>query len=137
MIRAALSVTLSAACSTPGPPSATGTVPASTATSTAGPSEPAPSAAVRGASAPSAPSTPSNAVSDAPTAPASGAAAEPGERIPCKTVRDCWVSSTPGRHPIARPARFKGRKFKPCRDGEAEPVCGDDGFCAVGRPLKC
>lgn len=139
MIRAALSLALLAACSTPVPPAATGDAPASQATSTARPSEPAPSAFAQGASAPSAsaPSASAAAVSSAPTAPASSAVTAPDERIPCKTVRDCWVSPTPYRHPIVRPARFKKRDFKPCVDGEAEPVCGDDGFCAIGRVAGC
>jgi hypothetical protein len=59
------------------------------------------------------------------------------ERVACKTDRDCWVSSTPYRHPIARPAQFKKRDFKFCKDGAAEPVCGDDGFCAIGRVAGC
>ncbi|HEU4536930.1 MAG TPA: hypothetical protein VFS00_22565 [Polyangiaceae bacterium] len=134
MLRAALSLALLAACSTPAPPSATGDAPGSKATSAASPSEPAPSALAQDAPLPPVSAA---AVSSAPTTPASSAAADPGERIPCKSVRDCWVSSTPARHPIARPARFKKRDFKPCVDGEAEPACGDDGFCTIGRVAAC
>lgn len=59
------------------------------------------------------------------------------EPVACKTERDCWLSPTPRTHPIARPARFKGRDFKPCKDGEVAPTCGGDGFCAVGNRYKC
>jgi hypothetical protein len=59
------------------------------------------------------------------------------DRVPCKTTRDCWISPTPRTHPVARPAKLKGRDFKPCSDGEVAPVCGDDGFCAVGNAYKC
>ena len=48
-----ISLALLAACSTPGTPSMTGDAPASKATSTARPSEPAPAALAQGASAPS------------------------------------------------------------------------------------
>lgn len=135
MLRAALSLALLAACSTPpSPPSATGEAPGSTATSTASPSEPVASAPAQDAPAPSVSAA---AVASTPTALASSAATTPDERIPCKSVRDCWTSSTPYRRPIARPARFKGRDFKPCKDGEAEPACGDDGFCKIGRVAGC
>jgi hypothetical protein len=59
------------------------------------------------------------------------------ERVACKTERDCWISPTPRTRPIARPARFKGRDFKPCKDGEVAPICGGDGFCAIGNAYKC
>jgi hypothetical protein len=40
--------------------------------------------------------------------------------VPCKTADDCWVKDGA---PVARPARLRGRRFRPCRDGEAAPVC--------------
>jgi hypothetical protein len=58
------------------------------------------------------------------------------ERVPCETVRDCWVSSSPRRHPIARPAHLQKRDFKPCADGEAAPRCSD-GMCVVGPAFAC
>ncbi|HEU4534281.1 MAG TPA: hypothetical protein VFS00_09185 [Polyangiaceae bacterium] len=248
MLRLALALALLAACSPPGPPPATGDAPASQATPTARPSEPAPSAPAPGAS--TSPAS-ASAASHAPTTPASSAAADPSvgaacvadadcrwddpctpqrcvggraetadceksspppgaclcvarqcalkpsrmpapagacepggcvldraagrcvadahgtppnlrstppvetgpscdcitpakgcemtwfEPVACKTNRDCWISPTPRTHPIARPARFKGRDFKPCADGEVAPACGGDGFCTVGRAYKC
>lgn len=58
------------------------------------------------------------------------------EPIPCETVRDCWVSPSPRRHPIARPKQLRGRDFKPCADGEAAPRC-EAGRCVVGPAYSC
>lgn len=56
--------------------------------------------------------------------------------VPCATDRDCWVSSSPRRHPIARPGHLRNRDFKPCADGEAAPRC-DAGTCIVGPAFSC
>ena len=52
--------------------------------------------------------------------------------IPCASIDDCWIEA---RRPIARPKELRGRKFKPCRDGEVAPKC-KDGLCAA-VPYKC
>ncbi|MBK7829252.1 hypothetical protein [Nannocystis sp.] len=56
--------------------------------------------------------------------------------MPCETVRDCWVSPSPRRHPIARPKQLRRRDFQPCADGEAAPRCSD-GHCVVGPAFSC
>jgi len=48
-------------------------------------------------------------------------------------VEDCWVGED--RQPIARPKSMRGKKFKPCKDGEHAPVCRD-GACRV-TAYKC
>lgn len=58
------------------------------------------------------------------------------EPVPCETVRDCWVSPSPRRHPIARPEHLRKRDFKPCADGEAAPLCRE-GMCVVGPAFAC
>ena len=55
------------------------------------------------------------------------------EPIPCKTVRDCWVSDQPRLHPVKRPAHLRGRDFKPCVDGEIPPACGAEGYCTISH----
>jgi hypothetical protein len=42
--------------------------------------------------------------------------------VACKTDDDCWLD---GRTPVARPKSERGKKLKPCRDGEAVPKCKD------------
>jgi len=49
-----------------------------------------------------------------------------GSTVPCKTEDDCWSE---GATPIARPKSRRGKKFKPCSDGEWAPSCGADGTC--------
>ena len=57
-----------------------------------------------------------------------GAGAKP---IPCKSEDDCWIrGGTTAATPIARPARLRGKKFRPCVDGEAKPICSG-GFCGT------
>ncbi len=51
----------------------------------------------------------------------------PDAPVACKTDDDCWVE---GHKPIARPKELKGRKFKPCKDGEHAPVCKEN-LCTV------
>lgn len=67
--------------------------------------------------------------------PASGCTFTWFERVPCKSVDDCWVDPSPRRHPVRRPAGKRG-PFRPCKDGTAGPACVD-GFCAVGPAYKC
>jgi hypothetical protein len=43
--------------------------------------------------------------------------------IACKTDQDCWVSNELPHRPIRRPAHLRGRKFRPCVDGEVPPRC--------------
>lgn len=57
--------------------------------------------------------------------------------VPCKTEKDCWVSPSPRRHPIARPPELRGRDFAPCKDGEVPPRCGPEGFCVLGPGYSC
>ncbi len=61
--------------------------------------------------------------------PTSTAVAPPPQAppIPCKTTDDCWVR---GGKAIRRPANMRGRKFKPCTDGESAPLCRG-GFCST------
>lgn len=68
--------------------------------------------------------------------PASGCTYSWFEPVPCETVRDCWVSPSPRRHPIARPKHLRKRDFKPCADGEAAPRC-NEGTCVVGPAFSC
>jgi len=56
--------------------------------------------------------------------------------VPCKTDQDCWISDEFPHRPIARPAKLRGRKFKPCVDGEVSPMC--QGVCGYDpRVWKC
>lgn len=50
--------------------------------------------------------------------------------VACDDNDDCWVEVDPFLRPIARPARLRGRAFRPCRDGEHAPVCRE-GRCAL------
>ena len=45
--------------------------------------------------------------------------------IACKSVDDCWVDPAPYAHPIKRPRAKKGKRFRPCKDGEVAPACSD------------
>lgn len=56
------------------------------------------------------------------------------EPVPCASDDDCWVideSATP----IARPRKLRGKRFRPCKDGERAPVC-QSGACIV-RGYTC
>ncbi|HSO41204.1 MAG TPA: hypothetical protein VLT33_52115, partial [Labilithrix sp.] len=53
--------------------------------------------------------------------------------VACKTNDDCWFDDA--KKPIARPAKLRGRKILPCKNGEHVPSC-DDGACIV-RAYKC
>jgi len=68
--------------------------------------------------------------------PATGCTFTWFDPVPCETVRDCWVSPSPRRHPIARPKQLRRRDFQPCADGEAAPRCSD-GHCVVGPAFSC
>lgn len=57
--------------------------------------------------------------------------------VPCTTDRDCWVSPTPRRHPVARPKALRSRDFRPCADGEVAPKCGPAGQCVLGPAYSC
>jgi hypothetical protein len=48
--------------------------------------------------------------------------------IACTSVDDCWVDPAPFSHPIARPRAKKGKRFRPCKDGEVAPAC-TEGRC--------
>jgi hypothetical protein len=62
--------------------------------------------------------------------PAPSTTAAPG-KIPCSSADDCWVDDSVSPYqPIARPKRLRGKRFRPCVDGEAAPVCRS-GFCGV------
>ena len=50
--------------------------------------------------------------------------------IACTSVEDCWVERLPYAHPIKRPRSKKGKKFRPCKDGERAPAC-DKGHCTL------
>ena len=82
----------------------------------------------------SSPWTPPPATKPAPAAPPSakpvGSPAPSGlhsSAVPCRSVDDCWFR---GREPIARPKKLRGKRFKPCVDGELAPVCVK-GFCSL------
>ena len=51
------------------------------------------------------------------------------EPVACSSDADCWVSDD-GFNPIARPKKLRGKRFRPCKDGERAPVCSD-GTCSV------
>jgi hypothetical protein len=55
--------------------------------------------------------------------------------IACTSVEDCWVDPAPFSHPIRRPRSKKGKKFRPCKDGEVAPACMD-GHCTT-RAYGC
>jgi hypothetical protein len=55
--------------------------------------------------------------------------------IACTSVDDCWVDPAPFSHPIKRPRSKKGKKFRPCKDGEVAPAC-TDGHCTT-RAYGC
>ena len=50
--------------------------------------------------------------------------------VACTSVDDCWVEKLPFSHPIKRPRSRKGKKFRPCKDGEVAPAC-QDGRCTL------
>lgn len=50
--------------------------------------------------------------------------------ITCTSVDDCWVERLPFAHPIKRPRSKKGKRFRPCKDGERAPAC-QDGRCTL------
>ena len=50
--------------------------------------------------------------------------------IACTSVEDCWVEHLPYAHPIKRPRSRKGKKFRPCKDGERAPAC-EKGQCTL------
>lgn len=52
--------------------------------------------------------------------------------LPCTSVDDCWIE---GGKPVARPKRLRGKKFRPCVDGEVAPIC-KDGTCGRNA-YKC
>ncbi len=43
-----------------------------------------------------------------------------GSNVPCKTDDDCWAD---GIRAIPRPKALRGKKFRPCVDGEHQPLC--------------
>jgi len=69
--------------------------------------------------------------------PAEGCVMSWFDAVPCKDDRDCWVSPSPRRHPIARPKHLRKREFAPCKDGEVAPKCGDAGHCVLGPAFSC
>jgi hypothetical protein len=56
----------------------------------------------------------------------------PAPTVACKTDDDCWIDDG---KPIARPKQHRGKKFKPCKDGEHAPVCKENACTIVG--YKC
>lgn len=50
--------------------------------------------------------------------------------IACTSVEDCWVERLPYAHPVKRPPSKKGKKFRPCKDGERAPAC-ENGHCTL------
>jgi hypothetical protein len=50
--------------------------------------------------------------------------------VACSSVEDCWVEHLPYAHPIKRPRSKKGKKFRPCKDGERAPAC-EKGTCTL------
>jgi hypothetical protein len=52
------------------------------------------------------------------------------EPIECESVEQCWVSDSSPYHPIPRPKALRGKKFRPCKDGEVAPLC-TNGRCTV------
>lgn len=64
---------------------------------------------------------------------APGAPATPGATVACKTDDDCWLDDQ--RMPIARPAKLRGKRIRPCTDSEHAPACRE-GVCMV-RHFKC
>jgi hypothetical protein len=58
------------------------------------------------------------------------------EGPPCEVDDDCWIASSPsGLVPIRRPSHLRGKRFKPCSDGESAPACLE-GRCAL-RKYRC
>lgn len=55
--------------------------------------------------------------------------------VPCESDADCWVSEEDFTRPIARPRKLRGKRFRPCKDGERAPVC-ERGRCTV-RGYTC
>jgi alpha-tubulin suppressor-like RCC1 family protein len=54
---------------------------------------------------------------------------------PCQSNLDCWFGAEPGTLG-PRPASLRHHRFRPCVDGEREPIC-DHGACSWGRPYGC
>ena len=52
------------------------------------------------------------------------------EPIECESVEQCWVSDSRPHHPIPRPKSLRGKKFRPCKDGEVAPLC-TNGRCTL------
>jgi hypothetical protein len=56
----------------------------------------------------------------------------PTPAIACKTDDDCWIEDG---KPTLRPKEHRGKKFKPCKDGEHAPVCRENACTIIG--YKC
>jgi hypothetical protein len=85
---------------------------------------PPPLASVDAGSAQAIESTSSGGDAGQATSSADAASAAQAGTIPCKSADDCWISGdTTAAKPIRRPAKLRGKKFRPCVDGEAAPVC--------------
>lgn len=101
---------------------------------------PEPSASAVAVSPPSPPvpaptaitNTPPSATATSVPVTASTEPPPPTPVVACTSVDDCWVSAK--RYPavpIARPKHLKGKKFKPCVDGEVAPTCSSGGACGL------
>jgi hypothetical protein len=55
--------------------------------------------------------------------------------VPCTSDADCWVSQKGFSHAIARPKKLRGKRFRPCKDGEEAPAC-QSGSCVL-RGYTC
>ncbi|MBI2388068.1 MAG: hypothetical protein HYV09_00500 [Deltaproteobacteria bacterium] len=109
-------------------PASTVATPAASTAPTASNAATPPASAVAGP-----PST--DAVASSSAVPVAGASSAPvtdaPQKVQCTSVDDCWVDGKYGAvKPIARPKKLRGKKFRPCVDGEVAPRCAG-GFCAT------
>ena len=53
--------------------------------------------------------------------------------VPCQSFKDCSMTREPRLRPVpsSEVPRELPRPVRPCKDGERDSVCGDDGFCHI------
>jgi len=60
------------------------------------------------------------------------------EPIACSRDSDCALATEPVVHPVrAPPSKKKAKPFRPCKDGEREPICDPTSRRCVVRGWKC
>jgi hypothetical protein len=59
------------------------------------------------------------------------------EPVACRTNADCGIELLPVPRPVKASRVKRGRPFRPCIDGERQPVCDTEARRCVMRTYKC